>query len=74
MDPLTQCQKLRHDLKNHLSVLRLYSELLGSYLESKEVADQKTREYVATLVRRNKEMEENLSILNPRDLGLVQEP
>lgn len=68
------CRKLRHDLKNHLSVVRLYAELLSMHLAKTKNRDEKAAEYIKIILKRSEDIEQDLKKLTPELLDPAQGP
>jgi len=65
MDGKTRLSTYRHDLRNHLSVIHLYTELLEQHLTTLGNDDKKTRSYIVTILNRCVRMEIELKKLVP---------
>ncbi|PWU23524.1 hypothetical protein C5B42_02635 [Candidatus Cerribacteria bacterium 'Amazon FNV 2010 28 9'] len=48
----------RHDIRNHISVIRLYTQLLQQRLKEAQIDDPRFEQYITTIVNRTKQLEE----------------
>lgn len=69
MDGNKRLAMYRHDLRNHLSVIKLYTELLSQHLQVLGADDHKTKEYIETILRRSTVLENEFKKLTANEFS-----
>lgn len=69
MDTNKRLAIYRHDLRNHLSVIKLYTELLSQHLMILGEDDRKAKGYIETILRRTVELEKEFKKLSPEEFS-----
>lgn len=71
MDTNKRLAMYRHDLRNHLSVIKLYTELLSQHLMTTGEDDRKAKSYIETILRRTVDLEREFKKLSTKEFSFL---